>query len=71
MNLTHREGITAATKVKVTYPDNTGRETTIGELDKRFTDESREWRNYFFSSLEFNGEATGKFAKYTLIDFPL
>lgn len=67
MNLTHKNGITAETKVKVTYPDNTGRETTIGELDERFKDEGREWRNHFFASLEFSGKAYGKFAEYSLV----
>lgn len=56
-------------RVLVSYPDNTTRETTVGELRKFFGNkgESKEWMDNFFYELTTRFEAHGKFAKYEII----
>lgn len=56
-------------RVLVTYPDNTSRETTVGELKGFFgtKGESKDWMDNFFYELTTRFEAYGKFARYEII----
>jgi len=56
-------------RVLVTYPDDTNRETTIGELRKFFADkgESEAWQGNFFYELTTKFLAFGAFAKYEVM----
>lgn len=58
--------ITPETKVNVEYADNTSRETTIAELNELFSEETADWRKWFFGALETQGYANGKWAVYTI-----
>lgn len=55
-------------QVSVSYPDKKNSHTaSIGELKKRFEDETEEWRNMFFTTLLNDGVAFTKFGKYELL----
>jgi hypothetical protein len=56
-------------RIKVEYPDGSGRETTENEQREFWKDERPEWVESFFKLMEVQGYAFTRFGgKYSFID---